>query len=69
MSSEVTASGTLAGSGTGVVAANSPNCETSSKTSGVTGAGGGVGAGADLQKDRLRVDPSPTIPLDRGFRV
>jgi len=27
------------------------------------------GAGDDPQKDRLRVDPSPTITLDRGFRV
>lgn len=61
----------LVGSGTGVVAATTSGCEKSSEISDVTGVGGGagVGAGDDLQKDRLRVDPSPNITLDRGFRL
>lgn len=29
----------------------------------------GPGVGADPQKERPRVDPSPTIVLNRGFRV
>lgn len=67
MSSEVTASGMLADSRIGVVSVKSSDCE---ETSDMTDSGGeaGAGVGVDLQKDRLRVDPSPTVTLDRGFR-
>lgn len=76
MSSEVTTSGVPIGSGTGVVTANTSDCETAPGVSGVSGVGGvgrivgvGVCVGADPQKERLRVDPSPTNAFDRGFRV
>ena len=63
----------LVGSGTGVVAAATSGWKAFSDISDVTGSGretgAGVGTGADLQKDRLRVEHSPTITLDRGFGV
>lgn len=68
MSSGVMTSGTLIGSGTGVIAATTSDCEKLSGISGVTGVGGGAGVGDDPQKERFRVVPSPTITLDRGFR-
>lgn len=59
--------------GSGDVAAKTSSCESLPETSGVAGMGGGVGvgveAGADLQKDRLREGPIPTVTFDRGFRV
>ena len=71
MSSEVTASGMIVGSGNGVVAGNASDWKAFSDISDVTGSGreAGAGAGADLQKDRLRVDDSPTVTLDRSFGV
>ena len=73
MLSEVTTSGMLVGSGNGVVSANTSGWKAFSEISGVTGSGGeagvGVEAGVDFQKDRLRVDHSPTVTLDRGFGV
>ena len=61
----------LVGSGTGVAAATNSGWKASSGISGVTGSGreAGAGVGADLQKDRLRVDHSPTVTLGRGFGV
>ena len=71
MSSEVTASGILADSGIGITSAKISDCEPASETSDVMDSGGeaGGGGGVDFQKDRLRVDPSPTITLDRCFKA
>lgn len=68
MWSEATASGMLADSRIGVASAKKSDCE---DIPDVTGSGGeeGAGTGVDLQKDRLRMDPSPTITLDRGLRA
>jgi len=77
ISSEVTSSDMLVvDSGMGVISAIISCCgEFSNISSGVTGEGEGAAEGADdgvdrdPQKDRLRVDPNPTVTLGWDFRV
>ena len=63
-------------SGMGGVSAKISCCgESSMISSGATGEGGGAAEGADdgvdrdPQKDRLRVNPNPTVTLGWDFRV